>query len=245
MPKFIKGFIILILLYSSPCLAQTTNFNFDSGLGLDWQTYNSSGLFTISTSSQDIRISKDEDDLSVNSDEFIFGTVKSEFCLTGDFTVTVDFEIFNLPALPSNPLNECALSISGHNSSEAFHVLRFTHLTNQWLEAFSSTTGQIGQHLNPLNSGRFRISQTGNTITGFYAALGSSTFIELGSMTIGTEPKRISMAAVQGYNVLGNRGSNALDMRFDNLVVEGGIDYNCAAVLTEPSSWSSLKASFE
>ncbi len=242
MNRNIIGFIVLFCIFSSPGFSQTTVFDFDSGFGSDWTVNNDSGLFEISNSSQDVRISKDADDLSVMPNAFIFGTISSEFCVTGDFTATVDFEILNMPALASNPLNECVLGITGHNSSEGFLVLRFTNTTQQWLEAFSSSAGQIGQHANPLNSGRFRISQTGTTISGFYAESGSSTFTALGSTTTLVEPKRISLQAVQGYKVVGNRGSTALDMRFDNLVIEGEIIYNCDSVATELTTWSTVKA---
>ena len=218
------GSMILVASSGRVC-AETLTFNFDDGVEPEFfSTFNSSNLWTLNMAGPNFRVSKPAEDGSVDPHGFISGGIKSRFAMTGDFLVTVDFTHLNFPAAGPHPnaLNESVLSVNGNTNGEAFLVLRFQHGTSGYLEAFANSTGPIGLRSSSLASGRYQIERTGDTLTGRFAPSGSDVFTTLGSLGGQTSPQfYIQLSAVQGLNADGiPRSNTALDIAFDNLIVE-------------------------
>ena len=223
---------------------QTTIFDFDSGLGSEWSLIDVSGLFTVLTSGPNVQISKPADDRTVFPDGFITGGIGSNFCLAGDFVVTVDFELLDFPVTDVNQLNECILSVSGDDPEESFLVLRFS-TNQQYVEVFSSSDGAIGAQINTQLTGRFRISRVGNTMSGYFADAGSEVFTLLGSAQWSSQDQIVSLIAVQGLQGGNLRAANSLDMTFDDLIVDGTIEPGCVTSASLALPWSALKSLYK
>ncbi len=136
-----KKLILVIAFLLSSSTAQlfgtTITYDFKSGLGSNFSTFNSSGLYNVDTNNQNLRISKSADDGSINPNGFITAGIQSNFAVDGDFTVTVDFTLDDFPAAGTNQLNESLLGIFLTNSSGFFEVLRFRLDSRNFVEAFS------------------------------------------------------------------------------------------------------------
>lgn len=234
----------LLGMTSGESLGETTIFDFDSGLGADWNLIDNSGLFTVLTSGPYVQISKPADDRTEFPDAFIMGGIGSNFCLAGDFVVTVDFELLDFPVTDVNQLNECILSVSGDDPEESFLVLRFS-TNQQYVEIFTTNDGPIGAQINTQFTGRFRISRVGNTISGYFAEEDSEVFTLLGSAQGSSQDKIVSLLAVQGLQGGNLRAANSLDMIFDDLIVDGTIDPDCGTSTTEALPWSVLKSLYK
>jgi hypothetical protein len=219
----------LTFLLGGSALADAVVFDFDAGPGPLFEVQNSGSLWTVDPDGPTLRISKPADPLGVNPQGFIAGGIRSAFCLEGDFTMTVDFELFDFPRDPANPstLNESILAVEDQ-VFHVFEILRFVSGSSatQKIEAFGPDA-PIGQQNAPpsvLWTGRYRITRVGATMSGAFAALGSETFTALGSATGYGGPVVVSCLGVQGVgHVDRNRAGTALDIAFDSLIVDGVI----------------------
>jgi hypothetical protein len=206
-------------------LAEIITFDFDRGPGPSLTTFNSGNLFTLDLDGPDLNVSKPADDGSFDPTGFVSGGIVSNFSMTGDFLVTVDFSLLDFPvgAPGTNPLNESVLAVNGDNPGEAFLVLRFRRTNSDEIEAFGSSGGPIGVQDTSLTSGRYQIERVGDTLTGRFAPTGSDSFTTLGSFSGYTSSQfKIQLSATQGYEAGTMRSNTALDISFDNLVVEAG-----------------------
>jgi hypothetical protein len=222
--------------------AQTMVFNFESGLGPNFDTWNDGNLWTIDSSGGEVRISKPEDDLSVLPGGIRGGAV-SKFILTGDFSVTVDYNLYNFPAdlSHSETYPHIALRLD-HNdfigTNDNFAVIRFRQYTSQEIEAWHLPPGSIyGRQSAPadmLASGRMRLTRAGSAISSFYAPLGSEAFTLLGSAPGVSDPLHVRLLAGQWRTsvLVPTRANTAMDIAFDNLIVEGPV----SGVVPEPGS---------
>ena len=77
----------------------------------------------------------------------------------------------------------------------------------------------LGMKKSVIMSGRYRIQRSGSTVTGSFAATGSSSFISLASVDGFDGPMQIGVVAQQA-GPPGGRSTTALDISFDNLIVE-------------------------
>jgi hypothetical protein len=217
--------------------AATLTFYFNGGLGAEFETFSTDGLFAVDTSGQNVRISKPADDIGLrsNPNEFISGGVRLNVALGGDFTATVDFTLTSFPITSGQQLNESVLSATSIlDPADAVSVLRFTNFDQNWIEAFDGAPRGLANE--SAVSGRYRLSRSGAAITASYAIGASPTFLDIATVNNATDPFRIVLAAVQGANS-GPRSSTALDISFDNLIVEA--DFFVAAA-PEPASLALL-----
>jgi hypothetical protein len=204
--------------------AAVLTFDFDAGPGPSFTTFNASGLFTLDLDGPDFRASKPSDDGTVLPTSFISGGIRTVFSLEGDFTVTVDFALDDLPpATPGTiPLNESVLGVVGSEPGESFLVLRFQQASSNRIEAFSSSIGPIGAADSTLMTGRYQIERSGDTLIGRYAEAGSSSFATLGSASgYASSLFQVQLSGVQGASIGGDpRSTTSLDVSFDDLVIE-------------------------
>jgi hypothetical protein len=203
--------------------AETMTFDFDSGFGSSFQTVSTDNLFTVDNAAGTVHVFKGSDDPSQrpNPNEFISGGVRSNFTLVGDFSVTVDFLLNNFPVAGTNQLNESVLSTASSIDPNDFGLmLRFTLFGNgQLVEGFTDTGGPLGTMGESTNTGKYRLVRTGSLLSGSYSS-GNSSFLTLFSGDpVATDPFVLTLVAVQGANA-GQRSGTALDISFDNLVVE-------------------------
>src|SRR5215213_6341259 len=213
--------LALLLATELRVLAATFSFDFDTGPGTSFATFNSGNLFALGLSGPDFRISKPADDGSFLPSGFVSGGIVSKFSVTGNFRVTVDFTLpsFPLAAPGSTPLNESILGVSGSNG-ELFLVLRFRNASGDKIEAYGGAGGPTGAQDSSLTSGRYQIERVGDTVTGRFAPAGSDTFMTLGSFSGYSAPQfKIQLSGTQGTEG-GSRSTTALDVAFDNLIVE-------------------------
>lgn len=212
------------LFSATTAAAATLTFDFNSGLGPEFETFSTDGLFAVDTSGQNVRISKPADDIGLRPDpnEFISGGVRLNLALGGDFTVTVDFTLHDFPAAPGpSQLNESVLAASSiSDPGNAISILRFRAGSQDLIELFASPPGApSGISPETTLSGRYRLERSGSDITASYAIGLNPAFISVATASNVTDPYRFVLAAVQGANV-GTRSSTALDISFDNLIVE-------------------------
>lgn len=212
------------LLSAAGAGATTLTYDFNAGLGPEFESFSTDGLFAVDTSGQNVRISKPADNLALrqNPNEFISGGVRLNLALGGDFVVTVDFTLHDFPATPgASQLNESVLAASSiSDPGAAISILRFRVGSQNLIELFAAPPGlPFGIAPATANSGRYRLERSGSDITASYAIGSSATFIPVATASNVTDPYRFVLAAVQGANS-GPRSSTALDISFDNLIVE-------------------------
>jgi hypothetical protein len=243
--------VVSLSLQSTAAKADTFVFDFDDGPGPLFVTWNDGGIWTIDTDGPDLRISKPADDLSVVPEGARAG-IYSTFFITGDFTITVDFQLYDFPADLSHPytynhivlglFEESAATFSGNN----YLAIRFRQNSSEEIEGWHLPPGQIyGRQSVPVDlqaSGRFRISRVVDVITTAYAPLGSETFTPLGSGAGSTAPFYIRLFAGQWTTCtcLQIRASNSMDIAFDNLIVE----VTDLPVATANTTWGRMKNLF-
>ncbi len=204
--------------------AEMRTFDFDSGPGLSFSTFNSGDLYALDLDGPDFRASKPADDGSLDPTGFVTAGIRSTFSMTGDFLVTIDFTLLHFPfASPGeNSLNESVLGVLGDTIDELFLVLRFRTPTSDRLEAFGSIGGPIGAQDSTLTSGRYQIERVGDTLIGRFAETGSDNFTTIGSSGGYTSAQfQIQIYGAQGVDLAGApRSTTSLDNSFDNLFVE-------------------------
>jgi hypothetical protein len=214
-------------------------FDFSSGPGSGFTFTDDSGLFSINAAGPGLRISKPADDGSFNTTDWVSGAIQSKFEVVGNFTVTVDFALYDFPTPAGNGLNESILvaSLGGDDffGSSWFDVLKMRshdfNLIDSWLSVDRQTGYGLGYVESNLMTGRYRISRVGSTVIGSYAESGSSDFTELGQTSGFSGPVRIGLSAAQGEGVLGaSRSTTSLDISFNNLIVDADL------IVPEPST---------
>jgi len=223
MKKLILVTIFLLFSSTAQSFATTITYDFNSGLGSNFSTFNEGNLFTVDTSSQNLRIFKPADDGTINSSTSIFAGITSNFAIDGDFKLTVDFTLddFPFPPLDLSELrfNQSFMRIfSGQNQS--FLVRRFRIRDFDRIGVFGSS-GSLGTTNSNLMLGRYQISRSGGTVTGSFAQAGSSSFTTIASVSNFLGSVNVQLEAFQGRSVTAtSRSTTSLDISFDNLVVE-------------------------
>jgi hypothetical protein len=217
--RHLAGVLSAALLLAATAQAATVTYDFNSGIGTDFEVVNNQNKFTIGTTGT-IHISKGADSPPV-ANEFIGGGIVANFALGGNFTATVDVLLTNLPSAGgANMLNEAVLSVgSTSNPNNGVSVLRFTAGATNFIEVFASPPGApIGLALNNATSGRLRLERVGTTVSGYFDPESDGSFNFVGSALNVSDNYELSLFAVQGANS-GTRSSTAIDISFDNLVI--------------------------
>ncbi|MCK4414969.1 MAG: right-handed parallel beta-helix repeat-containing protein [Candidatus Eisenbacteria sp.] len=210
--------------------AEQVVFDFEDGPGSLFDIQNTADLWTVDCDGPNLRISKPEDPLIVNPNGFIMGGIRSRFRVDGDFSITVDYELSTFPRDPSNgsTMNESILAVED-GVPQVFEVLRFAHgSSDQRIEAYGPDAPIGAQDPPPevLWTGRYRVSRVGETMTGAFAPLGSEVFTSLGSAGGYGGPVQVICIGAQGVGrVDRERANTALDIAFDNLIIDGLISY--------------------
>jgi len=208
-----------MMLFTVSAHCASLDFDFESGPGPNFAIFNTGDLWTVDTDGPDLRISKPADDGTVNPTGFIAGGIQSHFTVTGDFTITVDFFLYDFPSVPLPRLfNESLLSLS-FDGGQVFNVLRFEEFKGSFIEAFAAPPDTVlGATASTLSSGRYRISRTGSVVTGLFAPSGSSAFTPLGSVSGWSDPVQVVLMGAQGSRNR-DRPTTSLDIGFDNLTI--------------------------
>ena len=226
--------LVAWLLSTSAVLAANHIFldEFNAGVNsINYTILTQSEPYTVNTTGPTLRISKFEGTTG-SLNEFRSGGIISRYTVDGDFTVTVDFKINDLPLPPSSGgLNESLLKLNMAGSGtggSSFLLLRFAEGTSQLqlIEGFAIPAGKAGfnfaVNVSTLTSGQYRIVRTGNTMQALFRAARSDAFTLLGSDTDTSYrgPTTVALLAVQGFNPGGTLSTTPLDVEFDNLVIE-------------------------
>ncbi len=201
-------------------------FTFDSGPGSDFSVVNAGGLYAIDQDGPDLRISKPVDDGTILPTGYTPGGIISNFAIEGDFTITVDFALHDFPQPPEpQHMNESILGVVAPGC-RSFWVLRVWEGSGDFVQVYSTVHSgrpEIGEGVQLPSSdpaGYYRITRSGSRVSGYFAAAGEA-FTELFSVDDFPEPVRVHLLARQGPNAfLGTRPTTAIDISFDNLVVE-------------------------
>jgi|GEM_PF-2533118 serine/threonine protein kinase len=202
--------------------AKLFHFDFDTGPRPNFTAFDDAELFEIDTDGPDLRITKSADEGSVNASEWVNAGVQSNFTIDGDFLITIEFSLANFPpAGGDDRMNESLLAVVAADSG-TFQIVRYRHGKSNQIESYSIApvkhVSGVAQN-SGVSSGQFRIARTGTTATAFYAAAGSSSFTPIGNATGLSGPVRIRAFAAQGRQS-GLRSTTALDVSFDNLVIQ-------------------------
>lgn len=230
-------YVVVAVLLAEVTAEAALVFDFDSGLGPNFSVWNDGGLWTVDTTGTNLRISKPADDGTFRPTGFVAGGVSSNFILAGDFTVTVDFTLHDFPSAGiATGLNE-SLLIARSSSDSFFEVFRYRSELGDNIAVFAAPPGAgLGLTHSTITSGRYRIQRTGSTLTGSFADAGSSSFTSLASVDGFTDPMQVELVGVQGRSVVdGSRSTTAMDISYDNLVVEAD---NITGVVPEPASFT-------
>lgn len=233
---WVAGALAVFAGQPSNASAGVMSFDFSSEPGGNFSEFNDAGLYSITTAGGELRISKPADDGSYAPNGFIEAGLLSHFTLAGDFTVKVDFTLYDLPyALGQRELNESLMAVVAANGN-AFEDLRFTVGDGRNLvEAFDSPYTGLPTYYSSLASGVYQISRVGSTISGAIAASESSPFVSLGSASGFSDPMRVQLFAAQGENS-GNRSTTAIDIGFTGLTIEADQLQGVQGAVPEPSS---------
>lgn len=216
---------------SAPAFAVQLSYDFSTTPGDAFTEINEGGFWQITTTGGELRVSKAPDagllGPSFQEPSFTRGGLRSNFLLDGDFSVTVDFTLYDFPLARSDRgLNESILRIAKPNEAD-FLVLRFSETFGQYVEAFSLPPGlPIGMTGSSATRGSYRIERVGSAVTGSYRADGQAAYQMLGSLVnFGGDSVFIDLTGRQGTSqplgatspIYGPRSS--LDVSFDNLYV--------------------------
>lgn len=200
--------------------------DFDHGAP-QFETVNDGALWTLGLSGPDVGLSKPADPLAVNPQGFVTGGLLSKFCIDGDFSVTVDYALPDFPIDPSNAFtsNEAVLVVAKPPAlAPYFIVLRYAEGGGgQRMAAYNGAfLGDAPAPPGVLDAGRFRITRAGDVLTGSIAPPGSEAFTVLGSAGGYVGPMVVELLAAQGTNAGGfDRANTSIEVRFDDLVVDG------------------------
>jgi len=206
--------------------AATVTVDFDHGLQ-GFEVINDGGLWSVGATGPDLGLSKPADPRVVNPQGFITSGTLSNFCVDGDFSVTVDYALPDFPIDPSNAFtsNEAVLVVAKPPAlAPYFLVLRYAEGGGgQRMSAFNGTfIGDATAPAEMLDAGRFRITRSGTTISGWIAPPGSDSFTLLGSAGGYAGPMKVELLAAQGTNGSGfDRADTSIEVRFDDLVIDG------------------------
>ena len=237
----------LSFLIVSLCVAQGRServvFDFDTGVDPNFSIYDKiaagvddfsggdsktpSGLWTIDDNGPSLRISKPADNRTIAPTGFLRAGIKSNFAVDGDFDIQVDFALHNWPANSKPQLNESALQVVGvgnENAGKNFMVFRLRWGSADIAQTYSTP---LGRSINSsLMSGRYRLERLGPSVTASIAPMGGNSFTTLGIYEDFSGPVEIRAFAALGMNS-GIRSATALDISFDNLIVEADefLDY--------------------
>jgi len=226
MEWFSRGILSLavIALAALDGRAESVSFDFDTEIGPNFTTTNEGEFWTIGVVSGELRMSKGPDAGTPNAafqePQFTRGSVRSVFEVHGDFEVTVDFTLYDFTLPPTGPgLTESILgAVNAADPTNFFWVLRF----DNYLEAFYQfPQSAIGARSSAQMSGRYRVTRTGTTFTGWVAPPGSSAFVAIGTHSAFSGPAHVDLLGRQGtpfFHSPGPRGP--IDIAFDNLEVE-------------------------
>jgi hypothetical protein len=230
------------LLLATNAWAESITFDFNNGIGADFAVRNDANAYTVLTSGPTVRAFKGSDDGSVSPNDGLQGGIVSLFQLDGDFTVTVDFLLNDFPYPSFNQQINASLLAVVNDSGDLAEVLRFRLNGRDRAELFANIPFQD----LPINtgdlSGRYRLVRQGTTVTGYYASGNSGMFVELASAFGLAGPAQVQLLGAQGPNAAGSRPNTALDVEFDNLVIEADRIIGLTTV-PEPASlvlWLSL-----
>src|SRR5208282_6319811 len=154
-----------------------------SGLGPNFSTFNDGGLWNVNTNSSGLELSKPADPGTYLPSGWVTAGARSGFVLNGDFKVTVDFTLPDLPFTSGGEmLNESILWAGSQDNGAYFEILRYGEGSQQLIESFGSS-GLVGVADSSITSGSYQLTRSGSTLTALYAPEGSSSFINLGSYT--------------------------------------------------------------
>ncbi|MBT4864920.1 MAG: protein kinase, partial [Planctomycetaceae bacterium] len=202
--------------------AKPFQFDFDTGSGPNFTAFDDAELFEIDTDGPDLRIAKSADEGTVSADGWVNAGVQSNFSIEGDFLITMEFTLANFPpAGADDQMNESLLAVVAEDGG-TFEIVRYRHGKSNQIESFSIApvkhVSGVAQN-SGVSSGQFRIARTGTTVTAFYAAAGSSSFTPIGNATGLSGPVCVRAFAAQGQQD-GLRSTTALDVSFDNLIIQ-------------------------
>ena len=246
MVRLASCMVLVLVIGAGRATATIHTFDFDSGPGPNFSVWNDGGLWTVDTDGPNLRISKPADDGTYRPNGFVAGGITSHFTMGADFTVTVDFTLHDFPSAGIPTGLNYSMLIARSSSDFFFEVFRYRSEFGDNIAVFAAPPGAgLGLTHSTITSGRYRIQRSGSTLTGSFAPDGSSSFTSLATVGGFSDPMQVQLVGVQGRNLAtDSRSTTALDISFDNLVVEAD---SITGVIPEPSSlaiWSLLGLTF-
>ena len=221
MKKCVSGIYLLVLILTSSSSAATLTDNFDNGLSSQlWQatqTNASDSPWNISAPDEIgmLKMSKAADKDSLT---YVGAAVSSKFTLLGDFSVSVDFHIINLPSSSAYGWNETFLNVGSLTTQSSFQIIRLGYQldSGQAVEAWSSMEGDVGLMTDYTNNGIFKITRSGNRLSAYINRGYGDVLVGSTSSNSLLDAMNVNICLVQQDNCPLGRPHNALDVRFDN-----------------------------
>ena len=204
--------------------SQSHSWDFDSGDITGLSLVREGEPWNADLESGSLRFWKPEDDRSSNNFEAIWCGFATDFDLSGDFTVTVDFDLTEFPRATGHiGTNACSLFVIEEDGSLGLGLMSLwvsTSRTRVFLVNHSE--GNVRSIPSSFTAGRYRITRVGSSLTGSVAPADSSSFEIIGGRDGVTGSVSLEGLARQGVSVTrsGGRSNTALDVTYDNLVVE-------------------------
>ena len=103
MKRLLPAMVLVVCCIPIIARGDTFSFDFSSDYGPYFQEANTDALWTLSTATHQLSISKPADDGSFVPTWFVYGGLYSSFTLEGNFSATVDFTLNNFPLANGNP----------------------------------------------------------------------------------------------------------------------------------------------
>ena len=184
-----------------------------------------------------LRISKLADTDSLTASMHRRAWIRSRFYLIGDFSVFTDFELIEFPGTNTDGWNEALLRLGTTTNAPieyAFMTLRFSSQGDaQYSEGFSTepTAHPIGMNADSTVIGRLGVTRQGQTLSAWIdRGVGP---VLLGSATSANFEAPMNVQLMAAQMAAGSpqvRPSTAIDVRFDNVVMEA------EGIVPEPST---------
>lgn len=235
----LKLFFIL-LLFSIPANAIIITDNFDSGINdsfWDIECYNANSApwaIIAPDESNRLRISKSSDDgTSLSAVSFQF-----RFTIIGDFSVWINYDLVDFPLSNNGGWNHVGLVARIIDEDEDYTGTYFgaaldtdDSVKRSFGYANIPPAEYFGSSIDTTISGKLGISREGNTMSAWIdrgygpVLIGALTYPELNG------PTKVLFSVNQQENILLERPTTSLDLRFDNFYLTAD------TIIPEPSTF--------
>ena len=223
MKQFNLIVLFAVCLCTSYAIVITEDFNGGVSPNL-WHTYISGEASTspwnINTSNDYLSISKASDNDIETKQETLIAGLRSSFLIAGDFSVTVGFNLIDFPIASPDGWNEANLYFGDATNAFCFQVLRFTSVSGQRSEAFSSIYPHvIGKTVDNAMSGQFKITRENSTMYAWIDRGNGFAYVGERTSTEHLQPLYLNLWAAQVTPSNRDRPNTSIEVHYDNVEI--------------------------